>query len=115
MIGRALVLLALSASAAPAEPGIASIYGNGDGHEWTSTANGETVDPAKLTAAHRTLPFGSMVSVTNHATGRCVMVRINDRGPFKAGRVIDLTPAGAEQILCKGLCRVDVNRGRCDP
>ncbi|MBV1918311.1 MAG: septal ring lytic transglycosylase RlpA family protein [Sphingomonadaceae bacterium] len=62
------------------------------------TANGETFDPAKLTAAHRTLPFGSRVKVTNRRNGRTVIVRINDRGPFFGNRVIDLSREAARQI-----------------
>jgi rare lipoprotein A len=60
------------------------------------TANGERFNPADLTGAHRTLPMGSKVRVTYH--GRSVVVRINDRGPFHGGRVIDLSQAAAEQI-----------------
>ncbi|MBD3730298.1 MAG: septal ring lytic transglycosylase RlpA family protein [Sphingomonadales bacterium] len=62
------------------------------------TASGESFDPGQLTAAHRTLPFGSKVRVTSQASGRSVIVRINDRGPFSRGRVIDLSRAAAEQI-----------------
>jgi len=62
------------------------------------TANGESFDNRDMTAAHRTLPFGSMVRVTNSANGRSVVVRINDRGPFARGRTIDLSRAAAEQL-----------------
>jgi rare lipoprotein A len=62
------------------------------------TASGERFDPRDLTAAHRTLPFGSKVRVTNAANGRSVVVRINDRGPFSHGRLIDLSRSAAEQI-----------------
>lgn len=62
------------------------------------TANGERFDPAALTAAHRTLPFGSRVRVTNRRTGQSVVVRINDRGPFHRNRLIDLSPQAARQI-----------------
>ncbi|HEY7119303.1 MAG TPA: septal ring lytic transglycosylase RlpA family protein [Tepidisphaeraceae bacterium] len=62
------------------------------------TANGERFDVARLTAAHRTLPFGTRVRVTNLKNGRTVVVRINDRGPYIAGRIIDLTPAAARQL-----------------
>lgn len=62
------------------------------------TASGERFDPAKLTAAHRTLPLGSRVRVTNLRTGASVVVRINDRGPFHGHRVIDLSHAAARQI-----------------
>lgn len=62
------------------------------------TANGEVCDPRALTAAHRTLPFGSKVRVTNLANGQSVVVRINDRGPFGRGRVIDISHAAAKEI-----------------
>ena len=62
------------------------------------TANGESFDMHALTAAHRTLPFGSRVRVTNPRTGQSVVVRINDRGPFVSGRTIDLSRAAAEQV-----------------
>lgn len=94
----------------PVERGIASVYGNDDGYEWTKTANGEIVDPGKLTAAHKTLPFGTKVNVTNLRNGRSVTVRISDRGPYRHGRVIDLTPAGAAAIDCRGLCHVEIER-----
>lgn len=69
------------------------------------TASGETFNPARMTAAHRTLPFGSRVRVTNQRTGRSVVVRINDRGPFAKNRVIDLSLAAAREI---GLARAGV-------
>jgi rare lipoprotein A len=62
------------------------------------TASGEAFDNGALTAAHRTLPFGTLVRVTNVRTGQSVIVRINDRGPFTKGRTIDLSRAAAEQI-----------------
>lgn len=62
------------------------------------TASGERFDNAAMTAAHRTLPFGTLVRVTNLANGRSVVVRINDRGPFSAGRMIDVSRAAAEEI-----------------
>lgn len=62
------------------------------------TANGERFDRNGLTAAHRTLPFGTRVKVTNTVNGRTVVVRINDRGPFKPGRIIDLSKAAAAEI-----------------
>jgi rare lipoprotein A len=74
----------------------ASYYGAG--FAGRPTANGETFDPTKLTAAHRTLPFGSLVEVTDAQTGRSVTVRINDRGPFHGDRAIDLSEAAAERI-----------------
>lgn len=62
------------------------------------TASGEMMNPAKLTAAHKTLPFGTKLKVTNKKNGRSVVVRINDRGPFIKGRIIDLSKAAASQI-----------------
>ena len=63
-----------------------------------TTANGERMNPKALAAAHRSLPFGTKVRVENLNNGRSVVVRINDRGPFVGGRVIDLTQGAAEQI-----------------
>lgn len=78
------------------EQGEASWYG--PGFAGRPTANGEIFDPRQLTAAHPTLPFGTRVEVRNLDTGRSVVVRINDRGPFVGGRVIDLSRAAAEAI-----------------
>ena len=74
---------------------VASVYGGVDGRCGSLTANGEHVNCAAMTAAHRTLPFGAKVKVYHHG---CVVVRINDRGPFVGGRHIDLTPAAARAI-----------------
>lgn len=84
------------------EIGIASIYCFRNG----PTASGERSRPAVLTAAHKTLPFGTLVEVTNSKNGRSIIVRINDRGPFIAGRVIDLTPAGARALKFDGVAPV---------
>ena len=80
--------------------GYASFYG----HEWQGrqTANGERLDLSAMTAAHKTLPFGTRVRVTLLATGRSVVVRINDRGPFVRGRIIDLTDGAARKIGLDG-------------
>ena len=78
--------------------GVASYYGRGDGFAGRRTANGEVFNPARLTAAHRTLPMGSRVRVTNPRNGESVVVRINDRGPFHGNRVIDLSYAAAREI-----------------
>jgi peptidoglycan lytic transglycosylase len=83
--------------------GIASIYSTNSG---SRTASGKRLNPGALTAAHRTLPFGTNVRVTNKKNGRSVIVTINDRGPFVRGRVIDLTPAGARALGFSGLTRV---------
>jgi rare lipoprotein A len=76
------------------------------------TASGERFSPEKLTAAHRTLPFGTMVRVINLRNGRTVVVRINDRGPFVHGRVIDLSPAAGRAIGVSGLAPVSLRVGR---
>jgi rare lipoprotein A len=80
------------------EEGVASWYGGRDGFEGKPTASGEIYDSSLLTAAHRELPLGSIVEVTNLDNGKAVRVRINDRGPFIAGRIIDLSRAAAEEI-----------------
>jgi rare lipoprotein A len=76
--------------------GMASYYGNE--LAGNRTASGERFDPGQLTAAHRSLPFGSRVRVTNTSNGDSVVVRINDRGPFSRGRVIDVSQAAAREI-----------------
>jgi peptidoglycan lytic transglycosylase len=86
------LFLAAGASGAQAECGIASVYRDG------ARASGERGNVGDFTGAHRTLPFGTMVRVINKNNGRSVTVRINDRGPFTLGRVIDLTPAGARLL-----------------
>ena len=73
------------------------------------TSSGEAYSPGKLTAAHRTLPFGTMVRVTNLRNGRTVIVRINDRGPFSKGRIIDLTPAAAAELKFSDLTPVTLD------
>jgi peptidoglycan lytic transglycosylase len=89
-------------SSAHAQTGVASIYSGG------RTANGEVARASGMTAAHKTLPFGTMVRVTNRRSGRSIVVRINDRGPFVRGRIIDLMPAAARAIGCDGLAPVTV-------
>ncbi len=80
--------------------GLASWYGPGFfGHR---TASGERFNAGAFTAAHRFLPFGAHVRVTSRRTGRSIVVRINDRGPFAAGRVIDLTPAASRALGMNG-------------
>ena len=91
------------------EHGIASVYATAsDGHAGKKTANGEITRAGGLTAAHKTLPFNTRVKVTNKKNGKSVVVRINDRGPFIKGRVIDLTPTAASQIGFNGLAPVVV-------
>lgn len=88
------------------EEGTASYYG--DQFEGRSTANGERFRQSERTAAHRTFPFGTIVRVTNLKTGLSTTVRINDRGPFRDARVIDLSRAAAEEIgmVADGLAQV---------
>jgi rare lipoprotein A len=93
-------IASLSPSMAQPQSGVASVYSG------EKTANGEYAHASGLTAAHKTLPFGTRVKVTNKENGRSVVVRINDRGPYIAGRVIDLTPAGAKAIGSDGLTPV---------
>jgi rare lipoprotein A len=101
----------ISASVAQAEPaetsgkvlqsGHASWYG--PGFHGRKTASGETFNTNDLTAAHRTLPFGTKVKVVNKKTGKSVVVRINDRGPYAHGRVIDLSKASAQALGISGV------------
>jgi len=90
------------------EVGVASWYG--EEYHGRRTANGEIYDMYAMTAAHRTLPFNTRVRVTNLENGKRVEVRINDRGPFVAGRIIDLSHSGARSIdmLAKGTAKVRV-------
>jgi rare lipoprotein A len=85
--------------------GLASVYDRSSG---TGTASGEQLREDALTAAHRTLPFGTVVSVTNKKSGRSALVRINDRGPFVRGRVIDLTPRAARALGISGVANVSI-------
>ena len=89
---------------AGAMSGIASVYGGR--YSGGRTASGERASSGAMTAAHRTLPFGSMVQVTNRRNGRSAVVRINDRGPFVRGRVIDVTPAAARALGFSGTAAV---------
>jgi rare lipoprotein A len=84
---------ATPAAAADGLVGIASFYKFD-----SKTASGEQFNPSELTAAHRTLPFGTRLRVTNLVTGRSVTVRVNDRGPFIAGRVVDVSRSAAQEL-----------------
>lgn len=90
------------------ESGQASFYGDGDGYHGRKTANGERFNKNKLTAAHKTIPFGTIVKVTNLSNGKTVKVRINDRGPFVKGRIIDLSLKAAKKIDMRGKGVADV-------
>ena len=97
-----IVLVGVS-SIAQAQSGIASVYSGG------RTASGESASAGGMTAAHRTLRIGTLVRVTNQRSGRSVVVRINDRGPFVRGRVIDVTPAAARALGFSGLAPVTLD------
>ena len=112
-VSLALALVACAHAApkpegAPANPyleeGVASVYA--DSLAGRVTASGEPYQPLALTAAHRSLPLGTRVQVVSLSNGRSVWVRINDRGPFVRGRIIDLSRAAAAQIGLVGLMRV---------
>lgn len=94
------------ASSRSGADGIASYYGSG-----ARTASGEKFNTRAYTAAHRTLPFGTKVRVTNVNNGQSVTVRINDRGPFIKGRVIDVSPAAAEELgmVGRGIAKVKLD------
>jgi len=85
--------------------GVASFYSD------TRTASGEKFNPDELTAAHKTLPFGTKLRVTNTATGRSVTVRVNDRGPYVQGRVVDVTHSAAQALgmVGSGIARVKLD------
>jgi rare lipoprotein A len=85
---------------------LASFYSHG-----RQTASGEKFNPGDLTAAHRTLPFGTRVRVTSLATGRSVMVRVNDRGPYVRGRAIDVSSSAAKML---GITRQGVAKVKLD-
>ena len=97
-----------SVAAAKTQCGTASWYGHG-----SRTASGEKFNPDGLTAAHRSLPFGTVVTVKNLRNGRSVRVRINDRGPFVRGRIIDVSRGAARRLglMGRGTARVRVSTG----
>ena len=94
---------------AAGETGIASVYSHESG---SGTASGQKLKREALTAAHRTLPFGSKVRVTNKSNGRSVIVTINDRGPFVRRRIIDVSPAAARSLGFSGVAQVTIDAGR---
>ncbi|HTJ56501.1 MAG TPA: septal ring lytic transglycosylase RlpA family protein [Devosiaceae bacterium] len=81
--------------------GVASWYAAG-----SRTASGERMSGGAMTAAHRSLPFGTIVKVMDQKSGRSIQVRINDRGPFVRGRIIDLSRAAAQRLGVRGLAKV---------
>lgn len=94
--------------------GLASWYGSF--HAGQRTASGEPFDPDRMTAAHRTLPLGTVVRVTNIANGRAVTVRINDRGPRDKTRIIDLSRSAAQALgfVADGIMKVKIERVASD-
>lgn len=109
---RALVAAALAALASPARAETGEASWMGASLRSQRTASGEPYDPRALTAAHRTLPFGTQVRVTRTDTGRSVIVTVTDRGPWVRGRVIDVSEAAAEAL---GFRRRGVTRVRVTP
>jgi rare lipoprotein A len=107
-LGAELILFFVLMGMALAQTGIASVYSTRD--SGSRTASGVRLEDGALTAAHRSLPFGSHVRVINQHNGRSVVVTITDRGPFVPGRIIDLTPAGARALGMGGLAPVTVER-----
>jgi rare lipoprotein A len=106
----AAVLFAVMSFSAQASTGVASYYG--PGFAGKKTASGERFNPGGLTAAHRSLPFGTRLKLTNLANGVSVIVRVNDRGPFVHGRVLDVSH-GAARVLGmtgSGTARLQIER-----
>ena len=115
--GRACLLSAIAATltfgcapAPAADIGLASFYGLE--HAGKRTASGRRFDPAALTAAHPSLPFGSKLRVTNLANGRQVVVEVSDRGPFSRKRIVDVSKAAAQEL---GFVRQGVAKVKLDP
>jgi rare lipoprotein A len=106
LTGLAYQISPIQYAAAADRGGVASVYSTESGGR---TASGQKLNPQALTAAHRTLPFGTKVKVTNKRNGQSVVVTINDRGPFVRGRVIDVTPAAARVLGFSGLAQVTVD------
>lgn len=114
MINRLMVtglVLAVMICVLHAEQGVASRYSTRDSDQSGTrvACPGRRMIDGALTAAHRTRPCGSLVTVTNRANGRSVVVTVIDRGPFVRGRIIDLTPAAADALGFRGLARVSVD------
>ena len=112
IICSALIMLLVSCSQKIVESGKASFYA--DKFDGRQTSNGEIFKQRKKTAAHRTLPFGTKVTVTNLANGRTVKVRVNDRGPFVKGRMIDLSKRAAKKLdmVNAGVANVEIKYKR---
>jgi peptidoglycan lytic transglycosylase len=111
----AALVLCLLSIAVRAEDCIASVYAVGDSTQpGTETASGIPLDDDAMTAAHKSLPFGSKVKVTNKENGQSVSITITDRGPYVKGRCIDVTKAGARALGIDGLAPVSVASAMTD-
>lgn len=117
MLSRFLLSLLLLGAAAPAaqakQCGEASFYGTAsDGYPWQTMANGRPMNPAAMTAAHPSLPFGTKLLVTNRDNGRHVVLTIADRGPFHGGRILDMSAGSFSRIAkqSQGTARVCIAR-----
>lgn len=116
MLTAAAPVAAQDAAPAPAASGTATVLASGmasyygDAHAGNRTASGERFNPSDMTAAHRTLPFGTKLRVTDPSTGRSVIVRVNDRGPFHKSRILDLSEAAARElgIVRRGRALVEI-------
>jgi rare lipoprotein A len=95
--------------AAAAQTGVASWYRPSSGMK---TANGEKFNAKEKTCAHRSVDFGAHVKVTDLKTGRSIVCRVNDRGPFERGRIVDLNPASAHALGIEGTARVRIEKIR---
>jgi rare lipoprotein A len=105
LLQAALLAPASAADRKPDECGLASFYSSTS----EETASGEDTYAENFTAAHRTLPFGSLVRVDNQKNGRWAVVRITDRGPFISGRIIDVSQVAARQLGISGLTQICIN------
>jgi rare lipoprotein A len=110
----AAAVLLLASSATPmmvtAETGLAAVYSHKlDGHK---TASGKVYDPSKMTVAHKSLPFGTVIQITNKSNGKTAKATVTDRGPAQANRVLDVSPAVARSLGMKrgAMTEVDVEK-----
>jgi rare lipoprotein A len=112
LVAVALAVMSFSAvsSVLRAETGLAAVYSHRlDGHK---TASGKTYDPKKMTVAHKSLPFGTKIKITNTKNGKTAVATVTDRGPMQSGRVVDVSPAVAHALGMKhgALTQVDVEK-----
>jgi rare lipoprotein A len=106
----ALFVLGAVSYAAPAETGLAAVYSHKlDGHK---TASGKTYKPGAMTVAHKSLPFGTVIQITNKGNGKTAKATVTDRGPMQAGRILDVSPAVARSLGMKvgAMTEVDVEK-----